>query len=138
MHTYYVISWDYMWQAVASTEVNDMTKLVVFMEMGAINSGKGRVFLEIDYTLKSWQTCNSQHTLFRMENDPRVKEYKSQGYAGPRLISSFKENLRDELLEVQADVDRGNWIESHQQKLEKKLIELKTVEKLYDAGKVEL
>ncbi len=115
-----------------------MSKLVTFMELDAINSGKGRKYLEIDYTIPEWGAGNSLSLRHRMDNDPRVIEYKAQGYVGPRLIAVFKEDLELELAQVVAECEAGGWIQSHEMELNKKRKELTAAKALYDARKVEV
>lgn len=116
----------------------DVMKIVAFLELGSINSGKGRKYLEIDYTLADWAVGNSMGMQARMQNDERVKAYKAQGYVGPVFITTFEENLNDEYMQVKADLERGGWLQSHEMELKQKFRVLSTAKELYDAGVVEV
>ena len=115
-----------------------MSKLVVFMEMRAIDSGEGRVYLEIDNSISPNGVGNSTSITRKIHEDPRVQEYTKAGYAGPLLITSFDENLENELAEVQHDVDVGGWMPWHQNVIDRKLKEFIVAKRLYAAGVVEV
>jgi len=115
-----------------------MSKIVAFMEKDAINSGKGRVYLEIDHTLDPWMVDNSMSLRLAMENDSRVKSYKADGYVGPKIVVVFDTDLDDELSKVSFDVDRGGWTDSHTRNLNIAFKQLTMAKKLYDAGLVDI
>jgi hypothetical protein len=106
---------------------------LMYMELGALNSGKGKKFFMLD-TPKPGTPERFKHL---MNNHPAAQRLSQEGYVGPRQVAAWEGDINDALEKAHDMINTPRVLDSFKREAEKKIKDLTVARKIIDSGSLE-
>lgn len=105
---------------VTEADSEKVQKNLMYMELDAINSGKGKQYFMMDYEMPFG--IHSMEAFKKQINDnPVVQKLRKQGYVGPKQIAGWTGDIDTEIRRYQEILSSGNTLDSVAQDAKQKL-----------------
>lgn len=110
---------------------------LMYMELGAINSGKGKKYFLMDYEMPHG-IHNPQAFQKQIKENPIVQKLKDDGYVGPRQIAGWKGDIESAISQAEETADHYKDSADDQPAQhydsKRRLENLQTAKKIIDSG----